>query len=313
MKIFLAGATGALGRRLTPLLVRAGHTVTGTTRSADKAELLRSLGAEPVVVDALDAGAVLVAVQAANPEVVIHQLTAIPAQLDFHHFDRDFALTNRLRTEGTDHLLAAARAAGVRRFLAQSFCGSLYATEGGPVKTEEDPIHAKPPGALRTTVEAIRYLEAAVRDAQGLEGLALRYGWFYGPGTGVGQGGSTLEGVVRHQLPLVGNGAGVWSWVHIDDAATATLAAVERGTPGIYNVVDDEPAPVSEWLPALAEAVGANPPQHVPALVARLAIGELGVALMTETRGASNAKVRRELGWEPRWRSWREGFQNGLG
>lgn len=312
MRIFLAGATGALGRRLTPLLVNAGHTVIGMTRSAGKEELLRSLGAEPVVADALDAESILAAMQQAEPEVVIHQLTAIPAQLDLNHFQRDFELTDRLRTLGTDYLVAAAQAVGARRFIAQSYCGSLYAPGGKHAKTEEDPINPHPPAPMRRTVEAIRHLEEAVTGAPALEGLALRYGWFYGPGTGVGPGGSILEAVRQHQMPVVGGGAGVWSWIHIDDAATATLAAVQRGAPGLYNVVDDEPAPVAEWLPALAEALGAKAPQRVPALVARLAIGELGVFMMTENQGASNAKAKRELGWEPKWKTWREGFRQGL-
>ena len=307
MRIFVAGATGALGRRLVPLLVQGGHQVTGMTRTAGKAAGLRAAGAEPVVADALDRDAVLRAVVAARPEVVVHELTALAQMTDFRRLDEGFALTNRLRTEGTDHLLAAARAAGARRFVAQSFAGWPFARVGGPVKTED------PPAQLRRTLDAIRHLEAAVLGAEGMEGVVLRYGGFYGPGTSAGEGGFMLEDLRRRRFPLVGAGTGVWSFIHIDDAATATVAAVERGAPGIYQIVDDDPAPVSEWLPALAAAIGARPPLRVPAWVARLAGGAHGVVLMTEARGASNAKARRELGWRPAWPSWRQGFRDGLG
>jgi nucleoside-diphosphate-sugar epimerase len=224
------------------------------------------------------------------------------------YFDRDFALTNRLRSEGTDHLLAAAQASGARRFVAQSFAGWPYARAGATVKSEEDPLDPDPPAAFRRTLAAIRHLEDAVLGAHGVDGVVLRYGAFYGPGTSLGEGGAHLETVRRRRFPIVGSGAGVWSFVHIDDAAAATAAAVERGAPGVYNVVDDEPAPVAEWLPALAAAHGAKPPLHVPAFVGRLVAGAHTVALMTEIRGASNAKARRELGWQPRYPSWREGF-----
>jgi len=313
MRIFVAGATGALGRRLVPLLVERGHQVTGMTRTAGKAAGLRAAGSEPVVADALDRDAVLAAVVAARPEVVVHELTALAEMTDFRKLDQGFALTNRLRTEGTDHLLAAARAAGARRFVAQSFAGWPFARVGGPVKTEDDPLDPDPPAQLRRTLDAIRHLESAVLGAEGLEGVVLRYGGFYGPGTSAGEGGFMLEDLRRRRFPLVGAGTGVWSFVHIDDAATATVAAVERGAPGIYQIVDDDPAPVSEWLPALAAAVGARPPRRVPAWVARLAGGAHGVVLMTEVRGASNAKARRELGWRPAWPSWRQGFRAGLG
>jgi nucleoside-diphosphate-sugar epimerase len=313
MRIFVAGATGALGRRLVPLLVERGHQVTGMTRTAAKAAGLRAAGAEPVVADALDREAVLAAVAAARPEVVVHELTALAEMTDFRKLDQGFALTNRLRAEGTDHLLAAARAAGARRFVAQSFAGWPFARIGGPVKTEDDPLDPDPPAQLRRTLDAIRHLESAVLGAEGLEGVVLRYGGFYGPGTSAGEGGFMLEDLRRRRFPLVGAGTGVWSFVHIDDAATATMAAVERGAPGIYQIVDDDPAPVSEWLPALAAAVGARPPRRVPAWVARLAGGAHGVVLMTEVRGASNAKARRELGWRPAWPSWRQGFREGLG
>jgi nucleoside-diphosphate-sugar epimerase len=313
MRIFVAGATGALGRRLVPLLVAGGHQVTAMTRSPAKADGLRAAGAEPVVADALDREAVLVAVTAARPEVVVHQLTELAGVTNLRKFDAGFAATNRLRTEGTDHLLAAARAAGTRRFVAQSFAGWPFARIGGPIKTEDDPLDPDPPAELRRTLDAIRQLEAAVLGAQGIEGLVLRYGGFYGPGTSAGAGGYMLDDLRRRRFPIVGAGTGVWSFVHIDDAATATAAAVERGAPGIYQIVDDDPAPVSDWLPALAAAAGARPPRRVPVWLARLLVGEHGVVLMNEVRGAANAKARRELGWTPTYRSWRQGFRSGLG
>jgi 2-alkyl-3-oxoalkanoate reductase len=313
MRIFVAGATGALGRRLVPLLVAGGHQVTAMTRSPAKAGGLRAAGAEPVVADALDREAVLAAVTAARPEVVVHQLTDLAGVTNLRKFDAGFAATNRLRTEGTDHLLAAARAAGTRRFVAQSFAGWPFARIGGPVKTEDDPLDPDPPAELRRTLDAIRRLEAAVLGAQGIEGLVLRYGGFYGPGTSAGAGGYMLDDLRRRRFPIVGAGTGVWSFIHIDDAATATAAAVERGAPGIYQIVDDDPAPVSDWLPALAAAAGARPPRRVPVWLARLLVGEHGVVLMNEVRGAANAKARRELGWTPTYRSWRQGFRSGLG
>jgi 2-alkyl-3-oxoalkanoate reductase len=313
MRIFVAGATGVLGRRLVPLLVEGGHQVTAMTRTPGKAAGLRATGAEPVVADALDRDAVLRAVVAARPEVVVHQLTALAGTISFRRFDQAFALTNRLRTEGTDHLLEAARAAGTRRFVAQSFAGWPFARVGGPVKTEGDPLDPDPPAELRRTLDAIRHLESAVLGTEGIEGVVLRYGGFYGPGTSAGAGGSMLEDLRRRRFPVVGAGTGVWSFIHIDDAAAATVAAVERGAPGIYQIVDDDPAPVSAWLPALAAAVGAPPPRRVPAWMGRLVAGEHAVVLMTGARGASNAKARRELGWRPGWRSWRQGFRDGLG
>ena len=313
MRIFVAGATGALGRRLVPLLVSGGHQVTGMTRSPGKAAWLRAAGAEPVVADALDRDDVLRVVTAARPEVVVHQLTDLAGMTNLRRFDAGFAATNRLRTEGTDHLLAAARAAGARRLVAQSFAGWPSARVGGPVKTEEDPFDSDPPAELRRSLDAIRHLEAAVAQAEGIEGLVLRYGGFYGPGTSAGEGGYILEELRRRRFPIVGAGTGIWSFVHIDDAATATVAAVERGAPGIYQIVDDDPAPVAEWLPVLAAAAGARPPRRVPVWAARLLAGEHGVVLMTEVRGASNAKAKRELGWRPAWPSWRQGFRAGLG
>lgn len=314
MRIFIAGATGALGRRLVPLLVASGHDVIGTTRSVAKAPGLQAAGAEPVVLDVLDAAAVVSAVADAGPEVVVHQATALAGRLsDVRHPDRAFELTNRLRTEGTDHLLAAARAAGARRFVAQSYAGWPYAREGGPVKTEEARLDPHPPADVRQTLAAIRHLEGAVAGADGLEGLVLRYGGFYGPGTSIAPDGEQVAAVRRRRFPIVGGGAGVWSLVHIDDAATATGAAVERGAPGLYNIVDDEPARVAEWLPALAAAIGAPPPRRVPAWVGRLLAGEQVVTMMTESRGASNAKAKRELGWRPRHASWRDGFAEAVG
>jgi nucleoside-diphosphate-sugar epimerase len=246
------------------------------------------------------------------PDAIIHQLTSIPADLDFRQLDEAFAVTNRLRTEVTDTLLAAGQEAGARRFIAQSFCGWPFARMGGPVKNEEDALDPDPPEAFSRTLAAIRYLEDAVCRAEGIEALALRYGFFYGPGTSIAGDGSVVANVRRRRLPIVGDGGGVWSFVHIEDAARATVAALSRGAPGIYNVVDDDPAPVSAWLPALAQAVGAKSPFHVPAWLARPLIGAGGVAMMTQIRGGSNAKARRELGWQPTYASWRRGFVEGL-
>jgi nucleoside-diphosphate-sugar epimerase len=312
IKIFVAGASGAIGARLVPALVQHGHDVVGTTRTPAKIERLRQLGAEPVVLDALDAVAVKDAIGAASPEVVVHELTAIPDALDPRKLDLQFAQTNRLRTEGMDHLLDAARVAGVRRFVAQSFAAWVYARTGGPVKVETDPIEADPPSSVRQTLAAILHVERALSDATDVEGLALRYGGFYGPGTSLSQEAPMLDLVRKRRFPIVGGGTGVWSFIHIDDAAAATVAAIEHGRPGLYNVTDDEPAPVSVWLPELADALAAPPPRRMPAWLARLFVGETGVAMMTDVRGASNAKAKRELGWQPRFASWREGFRQGL-
>ena len=314
MRIFVAGATGALGRRLVPLLVANGHTVVGTTRAPSKAEALRAAGATPVVLDALDRDAVVDALVKAEPEVVVHELTALAGFTDFRKFDEGFAATNRLRTEGTDHLLEGIRRLPVRRIVAQSFGGpGFYVRTGGAVKTEDDPFDPDPPAGLRRAVEAVRYLERAVLEAEAIQGTVLRYGGFYGPGTSLGEGGVYLEVVRRRQFPIVAGGTGVWSFIHIEDAATATLAAIERDRMGVYNIVDDDPAPVAEWLPFLAAAIGAKPPRRVPAWLARLFVGEHGVVMMTESRGASNAKAKRELGWRPAYPSWRTGFRVGLG
>jgi nucleoside-diphosphate-sugar epimerase len=307
MKVFVAGATGAMGKQLVPRLLDAGHQVTGTTRSEAKQAALWDLGATPVVLDALNPDEVADAVAQAGPDVIVHELTAI-GTFDIRHFDRTFATTNRLRTEGTDHLLSAGRAVGVKRFVIQSYTGWPYARTGGPVKTEEDPLDPAPATEMRESLDAIHHLETAVLGADWTEGIVLRYGAFYGPGTGMSPGGDQVEMVRRRKFPMIGDGAGVWSFVHIEDAAEATVAAVENGKRGIYNVVDDDPAAVAEWLPALAETIGARKPWHVPRLLGRVLAGEAAIVMMTETRGASNAKAKRELGWEPRHPSWREGF-----
>jgi nucleoside-diphosphate-sugar epimerase len=310
MKVFVAGATGALGRVLVPQLVAGGHEVVGLTRTPSKQDLLRDLGARPAVADALDPDAVARAVAEAEPEVIVHQLTALSSSIDMRHLERDFAETNRLRTEGTDHLLAAGRAVGVRRFVAQGFAGWPSARTGGPVKTEADPLDPTPPAGLRAMLEALRHLEEAVTGAGWTEGVVLRYGGFYGPGTSfsVKPEGEHVALIRKRKFPVVGNGAGMWSFIHIEDAATATVAAIEHGKRGIYNVVDDEPAPVSVWLPAAAETLGAKPPRRLPRWLGRIAAGEAATVMMTEVRGASNEKAKRELGWSPRYRTWREGF-----
>ena len=305
MNVFLAGATGAVGRTLIPLLIEHGHTVVGTTRTPGKVEALRSLGAEPVVLDGLDRDAVVAAVAAAEPDVVMHQMTALSGPFDLRRFDRTFAMTNRLRTEGTDNLLEAARRAGVERFVAQSYAGWPHARVGGPVKSEDDPLDTNPPRRQRTAIAAIRHLEERVLAAGG---VVLRYGGFYGPGTGMAPGAEQWEAIRKRQFPLVGDGGGIFSFAHIDDVAGGTLAALEQYTPGeVYNVVDDEPVPARVWLPAVSEMMGVKPPRHVPRWFARL-LGEHVAVMMTETRGASNAKIKRELGWEPKWPTWREGF-----
>jgi nucleoside-diphosphate-sugar epimerase len=307
MRVFVAGATGAIGKQLVPRLVEAGHEVHGMTRSESKQAMLYELGAVPVVADALDPDQVAEAVGRARPDVIVHQLTAIPARLDLRHFDRDFALTSRLRTEGTDYLLSAGHAVGVRRFVAQSHILS-YARTGGPVKSEEDPFDRSPAREMRETLAAIRHLEEAVLGARWTEGIVLRYGHFYGPGTSLAPGAEQVEMIRKRRFPLVGDGGGVWSFIHIADAAEATVAAVEHGSRGIYNVVDDDPAPVAKWLPALAQELGAKKPVRVPRFIGRLFAGEAGVVMMTDARGASNAKAKRELAWRPAHPSWRQGF-----
>ena len=307
MRVFVAGATGAIGKQLVPRLVAAGHEVHGMTRSESKQAMLDELGAVPVVADALDPDQVAQAVGEATPDVIVHELTAI-GSVDLRHFDRDFALTNRLRTEGTDHLLSAGQAVGVRRFVAQSYGAWFYVRTGGPVKSEEDPLDPTLAREMRETRAAIRHLEEAVLDARWTEGMVLRYGAFYGPGTSMAPGGEQLEIVRKRKFPLIGDGGRVWSFIHVADAAEATVAAIERGHSGVYNVVDDDPAPVAEWLPALAQELGAKKPMRVPRFVGRLFAGEAGVVAMTDARGASNAKAKRDLRWRPAHPSWRQGF-----
>ena len=307
MRVFVAGAGGAVGKRLVPMLVARGHQVTGTTTSENGAEAIRRLGAEPVVVDGLDAAGIGEAVARAEPNAIIHEMTALSATPDFRHFDRWFALTNRLRTEGTQNLLAAANASGVKRFVAQSFTGWSNARTGSWIKTEDDPLDPHPVKAQTETLAAIKFLERAVLDAP-LEGIAVRYGGLYGPGSSE----KLVEILNRRMFPVIGGGAGMISSTHIDDAAGGTLAALERGRRGIYNIVDDEPAPARVFIPAIAEAVGAKPPLHIPAWLGRLFAGEVAVTMMTEGRGASNAKAKQELGWQPIWPSWRDGFARGL-
>jgi len=304
MRVLVAGASGAIGTRLVPQLIDQGHEVIGTFRSAGNAERVRVLGAEPVALDLLDARAVRRAVLETRPEAIVHQATALANARFSRNLDRSFALTIRLRTEGTDALLAAAREAGVRRFVAQSFASFRYAREGGPVKTEDDPLDPHPPATARKADAAMRHLDQAVTDAGG---IALRYGGFYGAAN------DGLVGPVRkRQFPIVGDGGGVFSFIHLDDAAAATVLALDHDGPGLYNIVDDEPAPVREWLPVLANALGAKPPRHVPRWLGRLIMGE-SLVMMTESRGASNAKAKRDLGWTLRYPSWRQGFTAAYG
>jgi len=300
MKVFVAGASGAIGTRLVPQLIERGHEVIGTCRSPENAELLQALGAEPIALDLLDPAAVRTAVLAAAPDAIVHEATALADVRFSRNLDRSFAQTNRLRREGTDALLAAAHEAGVRRFVAQSFANLRYAREGGPAKTEDAPLDPTPVAPMRETSAAMTHLDEAVTA---LGGIALRYGSFYGaPNDGL------LEPVRKRQFPIVAEGGGVSSFVHLADAAAATVLALDREGPAIYNVVDDEPAPVREWLPVLAQALGAKPPRRVPIWLARLIAGEGAVMMGTESRGASNEKAKRELGWKLRYPSWRQGF-----
>jgi 2-alkyl-3-oxoalkanoate reductase len=314
MKVFVAGASGALGRQLVPMLVAHGHEVTGMTRTPGKQELISGMGARPVVADGLDPEAVAQAVAEAEPEVIVHQLTAIDTAKFSRSIDKMFTLTNRLRTEGTDHLLAAARAVGARRFVVQSFAGWPYERTGGPVKAEDDPLASSPPKTVTQTLGGIRHSEDVVTGVEGIEGLALRYGGFYGPGTSiaVNPDGEQVTMMRKRRLPIIGDGGGIWSLVHIADAASATAAAVERGAPGIYNVADDEPAPIGAILTDLAKVIGVKPPRRIPRWLGRLIAGEGMTVMMTEIRGASSDKAKRELGWEPRYPSWRLGFREGL-
>ena len=315
MKVFVAGAAGAIGVQLVPQLVERGHEVVGMTRSQSNRALLARLGARPVIADALDRQAVMRAVTEADPEVVVHELTALSGKLNMRRIGRLLAATNRLRTEGTDHLLAAAKAVGARRFIAQSFTGWPFARIGGPVKTESDPLDPTPPAALRDALAAIRHVEVSVAGIEWAEGVVLRYGALYGPGTGMSADPNApmTRAVLRRQVPIVGDGGGVWSFVHVADAASATVQAIEYGAAGLYNVVDDEPAPVRDWLPALAKALHARPPRRVPRWVGRMLGGEVLAVWFTEIRGASNHKSRHELGWEPGHPTWRTGFAQALG
>ena len=313
MRVFVAGSTGVVGKNLVPLLLESGHEVVALVRTPQKGKEAEALGAKAVVADALDKDALTAAIRRAEPEVILHQLTALTGVTNFKKLDEEFALTNRLRTEATETMLAATRLVRGRRFIAQSFCGWPFAREGGPIKTEEDPLDPSPPATFRKTFAAIRYLEEAVRRTTDLEALALRYGFFYGPGTSIAKDGAVVELVCNRRIPIVGDGAGIWSFIHIQDAARATVAAVSSGAPGIYNVVDDEPAPVSTWLPLLADVLGAEPPRQMPVWLAKLLIGDGGATMMTQIRGASNAKAKREFGWEPIYPSWRRGFVEGLG
>lgn len=304
MHVYVAGGTGVVGRRLVPQLVARGHRVTATTRSPARTATLERLGAEAVVVDGLDSVAVRESVARAEPDAVVHQMTALSSTIDIKHFDRYFALTNRLRTEGLDHLLAAAQASGVSHVVAQSFTGWPNIRSGGWVKDEEDPLDPEPPRAQRESLAAIRYLEEAVRRA---DGTVLRYGGLYGDASD-----PMLTLVRRRRFPLVGPGTGHMSFLHLDDAAGATVLALEKRVRGVFDIVDDEPAPASEWLPYLADCLGAPPPRRVPVWLARVVGGDVAVSLMTQTRGSSNARARRELGWEPRWSSWQQGFCEGI-
>ena len=312
MRVFLAGAAGVIGRRLLPMLVEAGHDVTGTTRRDDRAPRIREHGAEPVVVDVFEAPALTEAVAAAKPDVVVHELTDIPPAIDSKRYAEQMAGNDRIRTEGTRNLLAAAQEAGVRRMVVQSIAFA-YAPEGGDTRDEGDPLYVDAPYPLGPTIRALADMEDQVLSAGTPEAAVLRYGYFYGPGTVYASDGSTAQRVRKHRFPIAGAGSGVFSFVHVDDAAAATVLALDHGEPGVYNVVDDDPSPISEWLPVYAEVLGAKAPGSVPMWLARAAGGGRMVHIMEELRGASNAKARADLGWAPMYPSWREGFREGLG
>jgi 2-alkyl-3-oxoalkanoate reductase len=307
MRIFVAGATGAVGSRLVPLLIAAGHSVVGLTRVSAKADAIRQTGAEAAVADASNRAAIVAVVSGARPDVIVHEMTSLSAANDLRRLDRSFALTNRLRTEGLNNLLAAARQAGIPRVVAQSFCGWPYARQGSLVKSEDDTLDPEPPRELRRSLEAIRYLEHAVTTSRETAGVVLRYGAFYGPNTGLFDG-PFIDRLRRRRVPLIGDANGWWSFLHVDDAAAATAIAIERGASGIYNIVDDDPAAVRDWLPALAAMLSARAPRRIPKWLARIVAGEHIVTLMTEARAGSNAKAKRELSWQPKHPSWREGF-----
>jgi 2-alkyl-3-oxoalkanoate reductase len=318
MRIFVAGGSGAVGRRLVRLLTAAGHQVAASTRTAAKATWLRETGAEAVMLDLLDRAAVMTAVTSARPDVVIHEATALAGVHNLKNFDREFVLTNALRTEGTQHLINAARAAGTQRFIAQSYTGWPNIPTGGRVKTEDDPFDPRPPRTMARSLQAIQQLESGVSGLQEMTGIVLRYGSLYGEGTSTGfsdggEPGDILRLVQQRKFPIVGGGGGVWSFTHIDDATAAAQVAAEGGAGGIYNIVDDEPAEVSVWLPELARAIGAPAPYRIPAWLARPIVGEAMIAMLTTSRGSSNAKAKRTLGWRPRYATWRDGFRRGLG
>ena len=312
MKVLVAGATGGIGRSLVPKLVAAGHEVTGMIRSESSAAGVRAQGADVVLADGLDGAAVKEAVESVRPEVVVHQMTALRGRIDFKKFDQSFALTNRLRTEGTDHLLAASQAAGVRRFVVQSYAGWNLKPGPSPLATETDGLNPNPLPAVRETMAAIQHLESVVTTADGIEGVVLRYASFYGPTADLGKGGMLVELIKKRRLPLIGNGAGVWSFIHYDDAAEATVKAIESDATGIFHIADDDPAPASEWVPGLAKILGAKPPWHVPVWLGRLAVGDVGVAAFTTWRGVDNSLAKRTFDWQPGYASWRDGFRNGL-
>lgn len=312
MRVFLVGAGGAIGQPLVAQLTEQGHDVVATTRNADKAARLRAMGADVVPLDVLDRDATIEAVAAAQPDVLVHQATALSGSFDIKHFDRFFAQTNRLRTTGTDNVLAAARTVGVKRVIAQSYAGWNLRRTGPMVTTEDDPLDGEPVASSVQSMTAIKHVEDVVPAAEGLTGIVLRYASFYGPGTSLGDGGEQVELVRKRRFPIVGGGTAMWSFTHIHDAAAATVAALEHGAAGVYNVCDDDPAPVSDWLPYLADAIGAKPPMRLPAWLARPMIGEFGLVMMTSQRGCSNAKAKRELGWTPKYASWRDGFRTGL-
>ena len=312
MRIFVAGATGAIGRQLVPLLVAKRHQVFAATRTPNRLGSLDAQGAEPVLMNGLNRDEVMKVVVAAIPDVVIHQMTSLASMRDLKRFDDEFVLTNRLRIEGTRYLIDAARAVGARQFIAQSYTGWPNERRGGRIKTEDDPLDESPPVAMSKTLDGIRALERMVMSAEGLTGTVLRYGSLYGPGTSIADHGDIVRLIRERKFPIVGGGTGVWSFIHVADAARATVAAIERGAAGIYNVVDDEPAEVSVWLPELANAVGAKPPWRIPTWIGRFAVGEAGVSIMTEIRGSSNARAKRVLRWAPSYPTWRDGFLRGL-
>jgi len=312
MRIVVAGASGAVGKALVPVLIKAGHEIAGLVRRKESGPALIQAGAAPLFADALNKAEVHRAIAAFNPDAVVHQMTALPAVPNFRDFDKAFAQTNQLRTIGTDNLLAAAREVGARRFVAQSFAGWPYARTGGPVKSESDPLDPDPSPAFRRTLEAIQYVESAVAAARDVGGISLRYGAFYGPGTALSGDGWMVEQVRRRRLPLIGKAQGVWSFIHVADVATATLAALESESTGTFNVTDDEPAPVAAWLPFLAEAIGAKTPRQIPYFIARVLLPSYLLEMMTVVRGASNARFKQAFSWQPGFASWREGFRHGL-